>query len=120
VDKLSGLYIDEILGDDLRPVSTFSKLDGVNQIDRLLERARHIPIWVISFGNTVASLSDLESKVTRLGRRISAIEIPYMHRPEVSSEEKKRSNREYLLVGVDPEAEIVCSSSIQTERKPVA
>jgi hypothetical protein len=71
-------------------------------IDTLLERALHIPVWVLSFGNAVASLEELEEKMTRLGRVTRAIAIRYQHLPAIATEEKKRVNREYLLIGVDP------------------
>jgi hypothetical protein len=71
-------------------------------IDTLLDCARHIPIWVLSFGNAVASLEELEAKMTRHGRRTKAIAIRYQHLPAIATEEKKQGNREYLLIGVDP------------------
>ncbi len=73
-------------------------------IDTLLERAQHIPIWILSFGNAVASLEELESKMARFGRRTKAIAIRYQHLPAIATAEKKAANREFLLIGVDPES----------------
>jgi adenine-specific DNA methylase len=94
--------IDEMLERITRETSPFTARDGASMIDTLLERAQHIPIWALSFGNETVSLEDLESKMTRLGRRTKAIAIRYQHLPAVATEEKKEANREYLLVGVDP------------------
>jgi 3-hydroxyacyl-CoA dehydrogenase len=34
-------------------------------IDGLFERARHIPIWLLSLGNAVVTLGELEEKMAR-------------------------------------------------------
>ena len=94
--------IDRLLEGTTRETSPFTARDGAAMIDTLLERAGHIPIWVLSFGNATVSLEDLEMKMTRLGRRTKAIAIRYQHLPAVATTEKKQVNREYLLIGVDP------------------
>ncbi len=94
--------IDQLLEGTTRPTSPFTARDGASMIDTLLERAQHIPVWILSFGNAVASLEELEAKMTRLGRRTKAITIRYQHLPAVATEEKKAANREYLLIGADP------------------
>ncbi len=99
--------IDEILEGASRPTSPFTAKDGAAMIDGLFERARHIPIWLLSLGNEVVTLSDLEEKMRRLGRETRAIEIKYQHLPAVANEEKKRANREFLVVGWDPEAPLL-------------
>jgi hypothetical protein len=99
--------IDEILEGTTRPTSPFTARDGAAMIDGLFERALHIPIWLLSLGNVVASLGELEEKMTRLGRSTRAIEIKYQHLPSIATAEKKESNREYLVVGWDPAAELL-------------
>jgi hypothetical protein len=94
--------IDQLLEGTTRETSPFTARDGAAMIDTLLERAQHIPIWVLSFGNATVTLADLEAKMTRQGRRTRAIAIRYQHLPAVATEEKKQVNREYLLIGVDP------------------
>jgi hypothetical protein len=94
--------IDQMLEGATRETSPFTARDGASMIDTLLERAVHIPIWALSFGNAVASLEDLEAKMTRLGRLTKAIAIRYQHLPAIATAEKKEQNREYLLIGVDP------------------
>ena len=94
--------IDEMLENTTRETSPFTARDGAAMIDGLLEKAQHIPIWALSFGNATVSLEELESKMTRLGRHTKAIAIRYQHLPAIATEEKKETNREYLLIGVDP------------------
>src|SRR2546422_6517148 len=48
--------IDQLLEGVTRPTSPFTARDGASMIDTLLDRAQHIPIWILSFGNAVASL----------------------------------------------------------------
>ena len=91
--------IDQILEGSSRPTSPFTAKDGANMIDELFERAQHIPIWLLSLGNAVVRIDELESKMTRFGRRTKAIEIDYQHLPAVATEEKKRQNKEFLVVG---------------------
>jgi hypothetical protein len=94
--------IDQLLEGITRPTSPFTARDGASVIDSLLDRAQHIPIWILSFGNAVASLEELEAKMIRRGRHTKAIAIRYQHLPAIATDEKKESNREYLLIGVDP------------------
>jgi predicted RNA methylase len=94
--------IDEILEGSTRPTSPFTARDGAAMIDGLFERALHIPIWLLSLGNAVVSLGDLEEKMIRLGRVTRALEIKYQHLPSIATDEKKATNREYLVVGWDP------------------
>ena len=108
--------IDQLLEGTTRETSPFTPRDGAAMIDALLERAQHIPIWVLSFGNATVSLEDLEAKMTRLGRRTKAIAIRYQHLPAVATAEKKQVNREYLLIGLDPETTLpVRPESIREE-----
>ena len=96
--------IDEILEGASRPTSPFTAKDGAAMIDGLFEQASHIPIWLLSLGNAVVTIGELEEKMRRLGRETRAIEIKYLHLPAVATEEKKEKNREFLVVGWDPEA----------------
>ena len=98
--------IDQLLEGSTRTTSPFTARDGATMIDRLLERAGHIPIWALSFGNAVASLEELEEKMTRLGRVTKAIAIRYQHLPAIATKEKKLKNREYLLIGADPQSSL--------------
>ena len=92
--------IDEILEGHSRATSPFTARDGASMIDALLEKATHIPVWVLSLGNAVVRAEELEAKMGRFERRTKAIEIKYQHLPAVATEEKKKKNREFLVIGV--------------------
>jgi adenine-specific DNA methylase len=99
--------IDELLEGASRPTSPFTARDGAALIDGLFERARHIPVWILSLGNAVVTLADLEEKMRRLGRETRAIEIKYQHLPAVATDEKKRDNREFLIIGSDSQSALL-------------
>lgn len=106
--------IDQILEGSARPTSPFTARDGAAVIDGLLERASHIPIWLLSLGNEVVTLGELEEKMRRLGRETRALEMRHQHLPSIATEEKKESNREFLVVGWDSAAELF--RSLEPER----
>ena len=93
--------IDEILEGESRATSPFTAKDGASVIDALFERAMHIPIWLLSLGNEVVGIDELEAKMTRLGRKTRAIEIKHQHLAAVATDEKKKKNLELLVVGWD-------------------
>jgi adenine-specific DNA methylase len=96
--------LDEMLEGTTRATSPFTAKDGAAMIDGLFERALHVPIWLLSLGNAMVSIDELESKMSRLGRTTKAIEIDYQHLPAVATEEKKATNKEFLVVGWDEAA----------------
>ena len=104
--------IDEILEGQTRPTSPFTAKDGAAMIDGLFERAQHIPVWLLSLGNAVATLDELEGKMTKLGRVTKAIEIKYTHLPSIATQEKNEGNREFLVVGWDPSSPLLRSVSV--------
>jgi len=95
--------LDEILEGQSRATSPFTAKTGASMIDALLERAQHVPVWVLSLGNAVVTVDELESKMARLGRQVKSIEIAYQHLPAVATAEKKRTNKEFLVVGWEPD-----------------
>ena len=99
--------IDEILEGSSRPNSPFTAKDGASLLDTLFEKAVHIPVWLLSLGNAVVSIEELEAKMAKHGRQTKAIAIRYQHLPAVATAEKKRENREFLVVGVDPKAALL-------------
>jgi adenine-specific DNA methylase len=94
--------VDQILGEETRPTSAFTSQGGAGMIDTLLERAKHIPLVVLSFGNETISLQELEQKMVRHGRATRAIEIPYARLAALSKGEKSGRDRELLVLGWDP------------------
>jgi adenine-specific DNA-methyltransferase len=99
--------IDKILEGRSRSTSPFTAKDGASMIDALLERAVHIPIWLLSLGNEVVRLEDLEEKMRRFGRETKALEIQHQHLEAVATEAKKKRNREFLVIGWDPDSELL-------------
>jgi len=93
--------IDHILGEQARPTSPFTSQGGAGMIDTLLERAKHIPLVVLSFGNETVSLQELEQKMVRHGRATRAIEVPYARLAALSKGEKTGRDRELLVLGWD-------------------
>jgi hypothetical protein len=103
--------IDQLLEGTTRPTSPFTAKDGASLLDGLFEKAMHIPVWILSLGNAVVTIEELEAKMAKYGRRTKCIAIAYQHLPAVAKEEKKRENREFLVVGWDPEAALVRETS---------
>ena len=99
--------IDEILEGQSRPTSPFTARDGAAMLDTLFERAMHIPVWLLSLGNAVVGIEELAEKMTRLGRETRSIAIKYAHLPAVATEEKTAANKEFLVVGWDPDAPVL-------------
>jgi adenine-specific DNA methylase len=104
--------IDEILEGRSRPTSPFTAKDGASLLDTLFEKAKHIPVWLLSLGNAVVSIEELEAKMAKHGRQTKAIALKYQHLPAVATAEKKRKNREFLVVGWDPNATLIQAFSV--------
>src|SRR5439155_25288564 len=77
--------IDHLLEGTTRPTSPFTAKTGASMLDTLFERAHHIPLWILSLGNEVVTLEELESKMVRLGRHTKASAFKYVHLPAVST-----------------------------------
>jgi hypothetical protein len=104
--------IDEILEGASRPTSPFTAKDGASLLDTLFEKATHIPVWLLSLGNAVVGIEELEAKMAKHGRQTKAIAIRFQHLPAVATAEKKATNREFLVVGWDPNALLLRSVSV--------
>jgi adenine-specific DNA-methyltransferase len=94
--------VDEILEGTSRPASPFTAKTGAGMVDVLLEKAGHIPIWVLSLGNAVIGLEELEAKMARLGRETRAVALKYEHLAALATDEKREGDREFLVVGWNP------------------
>ncbi len=97
--------LDEILGGESMPVSPFSQ--SVDLLEPLFESARHIPIWLLSYGNAELSGADLEDRVAAYDRETRLIEMAYAHKASVARAETRARNRELLVVAVDPEHRLI-------------
>ena len=93
--------VDDILRGEERPAerSVFSQEGAMRFIDRLFEKARHVPLWVMSFGNARVSLEELVALMKKHRSRVEARAIEYVHCTGLVGEERKRANREFILVG---------------------
>ncbi|MFH1833510.1 MAG: DNA adenine methylase, partial [bacterium] len=96
--------IDEILEGEALPVSPFSRKDGATLLDRVFERATHIPVWVLSLGNATVGIEDLEAKMRTHGREVRSTSIQYAHKASVAAKESRQQNREFVVAGWDPES----------------
>lgn len=101
--------IDEMLEGSSLPVSPFSRKDGAALLDQVLERATHIPVWVLSLGNATVTIEELEAKMRKHGREVRSTSMQYAHKPSVSKEESRRTNREFIVLGVDRESELLAN-----------
>src|SRR5262245_1044046 len=74
-DELRKEYrvIDRLLEGTTRPTSPFTAKTGASMLDTLFERALHIPLWILSLGNEVVTIEELEAKMVKLGRQTKAI-----------------------------------------------
>ncbi len=99
--------LDEILEGSARTVSPFSRKDGAGLLDQVFEKATHIPIWVLSLGNAVTTIEDLEAKMRQHGREVRSTSIRYAHKASLASAEARRTNRELVVVGWDPMAPLL-------------
>lgn len=77
------------------PPSSFSKSTDI--LDALFESAKHIPVWVISYGDKTISLDELKARVQahRPDARITAHAKQYTHMPHVS---ENRTHKELLII----------------------
>lgn len=93
--------IDEILEGRSRPTSPFSAREGASMLDEVFEAASRVPVWILSLGNAVIGANELEAKMVRFGRLTRSVEVKYQHLPAVATDEKKKTNREFIVVGWD-------------------
>jgi len=99
--------IDEILEGSSLPVSPFSAKGGASMLDSLFDHAAHFPVWILSLGNAEVTIEELEQRMRRHGREVQSTAVHYMHKASQATEEKRQQNREFILVGWDPKAEIL-------------
>jgi len=104
--------IDEILEGASRSTSPFTAKNGASMLDTLFGKATHIPLWILSLGNAMVGIEELEAKMAKHGRQTKAIALKYQHLPAVATAEKKETNREFLVVGWDPHAPLLRGVSV--------
>jgi 16S rRNA G966 N2-methylase RsmD len=89
--------IDKLLTGSVQadPPSSFSKSSDI--LDALYESSRHIPIWILSYGDKTVSLDDLKTQMQahRPDAHITIHARQYTHMPHVS---ENRSHQELLII----------------------
>jgi 16S rRNA G966 N2-methylase RsmD len=89
--------IDRLLTGSVQedPPSGFSHSNDM--LDALFESARHIPVWVLSYGDKTVGLEDLKKRLEahRPNARITAQAKQYIHMPHVS---QNRTHHELLII----------------------
>jgi hypothetical protein len=78
--------------------SRFSRAEGVEMLERLLERAGRFPVWAISYGNSEVDLAGLVRVVARFRPVVAAEAFRYAHLTGLSGETHRERNRELLVV----------------------
>lgn len=93
--------LDDLLrgGPADEPPSPFSTEPPERILPRLFEAADHIPLWVLSYGNTRIDLPTLMDLVRRFRPDVEGREIRYAHCTGLASAESRQRNRELLIVG---------------------
>lgn len=93
--------VDNVLrGEELPPdPSVFSREGALGFVERMFDLARHIPLWVMSFGNAKANVEELVSLMRKFRPHVEAKEIAYVHCTGLASAEHRERNRELVLVG---------------------
>ena len=77
--------------------SRFSGRRAIESLEELFDAARHVPTWVVSYGNAVLSAGELATLVCRFKRHVEVQEIRHAHLSGLASEESKARNREILI-----------------------
>lgn len=80
--------------------SVFSRRDAVASLERLFEASRRFPLWVISYGNAALQLDELVALVRRFKPTVHSESFRYVHQSGLSSEAKRESNREFLIIAL--------------------
>ena len=79
----------------------FSDEDGQKFIKKLFERARHIPVWILSMGNAggkndcLVELAEMMAQYKQVKTHV----FKYEHKHVSANEEHKDKNLEYLILG---------------------
>jgi hypothetical protein len=93
--------LDEMLaGHAIDPESSrFSKADSLDALSELFERARHIPVWAMTYGGPAIDARMLEERMGRYRRQVRVESVRYAHLAALASDEAKARNLELILIG---------------------
>jgi site-specific DNA-adenine methylase len=88
--------LDHWLGDALEP-SPYSADRGLAEFGAFLGACQSHRLWVISYGNAVASLEQVRAVIEQY-RPTHAVELAYAHLGAVATAEKSARNREFIIL----------------------
>jgi hypothetical protein len=91
------MLVDEFIGAGPPPLSRFSSRRP--PLDELLEACSHIPVLVLSLGNSLLDEGGARALVARHRRVHRLLSLPYRHYGAVASPSKSAANREFLVLG---------------------
>jgi hypothetical protein len=78
--------------------SRFSRAEGLEMLERLLETAERFSVWAISYGNAEIDLDGLVRQVERFRPVVAAEAFRYTHLTGLSGREHRERNRELFVV----------------------
>jgi hypothetical protein len=91
------MLVDEFIGAEPPPPSRFSSRQP--PLDELLEACSHIPVLVLSLGNSLLDKERAKALVARHRQVHRLLCLPYRHYGAVASPSKSAANRELLVLG---------------------
>jgi len=95
--EMALMLVDEFIGAGPPPASRFSSRRP--PLDELLETCSHIPVLVLSLGNSILDEEGARALVARHRRVHRLLCLPYRHYGAVASPAKNAGNREFLILG---------------------
>lgn len=100
-EKVNRILDTLLFGSDtpqLKEVSPFSK--DLAALDSLLESARHLPVWLLSYGNKLISADELKRQVQKHvpHRTLQVLTRQYTHMAHVS---KDKQHQELLVIATE-------------------
>jgi 16S rRNA G966 N2-methylase RsmD len=95
--EMALMLVDEFIGSEPPPPSRFSSRQP--PLDELLRACSHIPVLVLSLGNSLLDEEGARALVARHRRVHRLLSLPYRHYGAVASPTKNAGNREFLILG---------------------
>jgi hypothetical protein len=81
----------------MRETSPYSADCGLAEFGEFLGLCGSHRLWVISYGNAVASLDEVRGVIEQF-RPTRAVELAYVHMGAVATREKREANREFIIL----------------------
>ena len=88
--------LDELLEGRCYEISPYSR--SADPLPELFRACERVPVWVVSFNNSVLSLEELETMIRSHRANVTSVRVPYRHLGSIASEEKNAKNEEYIVL----------------------